>query len=148
MRGNFISDMAYFLFLYLCLFYVKGWMDRKYVGLSDHLWNRDILFAAVFLVACLLIQDRNEWKQIPFIREYRELLQGKYEEYSEFCLGIYEQIEKSSGEYAEVHTDFVEYTTCQVNPLLYEGWYDEDEYANTTIARFYGKKAVYIYYNE
>lgn len=62
---------------------------------------------------------------------------------------IFQKDRKNDGEIAEVYTDFVEDITCLINPQLYEGWYDpEEEYANQTIARFYGKQAVYVYYNQ
>ena len=148
MRGNFISDTAFYLYIFFGIFYLRGWLDRKYEGVCEKLVNRDTVCIAAFLIAALLVHDRNGMKQIPFIREYQELLSGKYTEYSDFCVDIYRQIEMSESEVAEVHTEFVEDITCLINPQLYEGWYDpEVEYANQSIARYYGKKAAYIFYD-
>lgn len=149
MRGNFISDTAFYLYIFIVVFYIKGWLDKKYKGICEKIINRDTIYITGFLIILLLVLDRNDWKQIPFIREYQELAAGKYEEYSAFCVDIYEQIKACDSEVAEVHTDFVEDITCLINPQLYEGWYDpETEYANQSIARFYGKQAVYIYYDK
>lgn len=149
MRGNFVSDTAFFLYIFFGIFYFKGWLDRKYAGICEKIINRDTICIAAFFIVMLLVHDRNGLKQIPFIREYQELATGKYAEYSNFCVNIYRQIDESDGEVAEVHTDFVEDVTCLINPQLYEGRYDpEVEYANTAIARYYGKKAAYIFYNK
>lgn len=32
MRGNFISDTAFYLYIFIGVLYVKGWVDRKYEG--------------------------------------------------------------------------------------------------------------------
>lgn len=93
----------------------------------------------------LLLDD---WDRIPFIAEYRELSAGMFAQYSDFCVDIYRQIEESDQDIVEIHTDFVEQQVCLIGPQFFEGWYDPDEeYANRTIARFYGKRAIYIYYN-
>lgn len=148
MRGNFISDTAFYLYIFIGMFYVKGWFDEKYEGASQKIINKDTIGIACFFMAALLVHERQDWQEIPFISEYRDLSEGVFAEYSDFCVNVYRQIEESEGDTAEVHTDFVEQHVCLIGPQFVEGWYDPDkEYANRTIARFYGKRAVYIYYN-
>ncbi len=96
-----------------------------------------------------VIIGRRKWKEVPFVRETREWYNGVYREYSDYCVGIYEQIAEAEGNIAEIVVREVKDTTCMIDPQFYIGYYDaEKEYANRTIARFYGKDAVYIYFEE
>lgn len=148
MRGNFISDTAFYLYIFMGTLYIKGWLDRKYHTVSPKIVNRDTAWIGCFLLAALLVFERDDWDRIPFIAQYRELSAGMFAEYSDFCVDIYRQIEESDQDIVEIHTDYVEQQVCLIGPQFFEGWYDpEEEYANRTIARFYGKRAVYIYYN-
>lgn len=148
MRGNFISDTAFYLYIFIGMLYIKGWLDRKYSTVSQKIVNRDTICIGCFLLAALLVLERDDWDRIPFIAEYRELSAGMFAQYSDFCVDIYRQIEESDQDIVEIHTDFVEQQVCLIGPQFFEGWYDPDEeYANRTIARFYGKRAIYIYYN-
>lgn len=148
MRGNFISDTAFYLYIFMGTLYIKGWLDRKYHTVSPKIVNRDSVWIGCFLLAALLVFERDDWDRIPFIAQYRELSAGMFAEYSDFCVDIYRQIEESDQDIVEIHTDYVEQQVCLIGPQFFEGWYDpEEEYANRTIARFYGKRAVYIYYN-
>lgn len=148
MRGNFISDTAFYLYIFMGTLYIKGWLDRKYHTVSPKVVNRDTVWIGCFLLAALLVFERDDWDRIPFIAEFRELSAGMFAEYSDFCVDIYRQIEESDQDIVEIHTDYVEQQVCLIGPQFFEGWYDpEEEYANRTIARFYGKRAVYIYYN-
>lgn len=148
MRGNFISDTAFYLYIFMGTLYIKGWLDRKYHTVSPKIVNRDTVWIGCFLLAALLVFERDDWDRIPFIAQYRELSAGMFAEYSDFCVDIYRQIEESDQDIVEIHTDYVEQQVCLIGPQFFEGWYDpEEEYANRTIARFYGKRAVYIYYN-
>lgn len=148
MRGNFISDTAFYLSIFIGMLYIKGWLDNKYNTVSRNIVNRDTICIGCFLLAFLLVLERDEWDRITFIAEARELSAGMFAEYSDFCVDIYRQIEESDQDIVEIHTDFVEQNVCLIGPQFFEGWYDPDkEHANRSIARFYGKRAVYIYYD-
>lgn len=145
-RGNFISDMAFYLFIFMALFYAKGWVEKKYPALVKISINRDVIMGISILIVALLILDRFDAWQIPIVRGYRDWAEGNYREYADFCVGIYEEIAESPEDVVEIHREFVNDGTCMMNPQFYVGRYDpEVEYANTTIARFYGKTAVHIY---
>ncbi len=145
-RGNFISDMAFYIFLFLALFYLKGWIQKKYSSISNIKINKDIICIVVVCVLGLLILDRFEFHNIPLVKGYRDWLSGECDKYEEYCVGIYNEIAASDEKVVEIHRDSVADITCMMNPQFYVGYYDyEKEYANQTIARFYGKDAVYLY---
>lgn len=145
-RGNFISDMAFYLFIFLALFYVKGWIDCKYPTAFKLSVNRDGVICIVVLVTALLILNRGKWLEVPFVKNYCDLASGKVIEYSEYCIGIYNEIAESQDKVVEIYREEVKDKTCMMNPQFFVGWYDyEKEYANRTIARFYEKDAVYLY---
>lgn len=49
MRGNFISDSAFFLYIFMAVFYIKGWLDYKYQGVSKKFINKD----TVYIIYCM-----------------------------------------------------------------------------------------------
>lgn len=89
------------------------------------------------------------WKTVPFVRETWEWYSGRYREYSDYCIGVYDQIKEAEGDIVEITIREVKDTTCMINPQFWIGYYDMDkEHANRSIANFYGKDAVYIYLEE
>lgn len=147
-RSNFISDTAIYLFTFLTLFYWRGWIERRFsnFAISDRMENIILLLSIAVLT---VIIGRRKWKEVPFVRETREWYNGVYREYSDYCVGVYEQIAGAEGNIAEIVVREVKDTTCMIDPQFYTGYYDpEKEHANRTIARFYGKDAVYIYFEE
>lgn len=147
-RGNFISDMAFYLFIFLGAFYIKGWLSQKYPSLRQITLRRDLLIGAGFVITMLLVADRNAIIH-PIVKEYQDLVTGRYAEWSEYCVGIYDEIASSNDDVVEIYREELGDITCMMNPQFYIGAYNpEKEYANTTIASFYGKEAVYIFYNE
>lgn len=147
-RSNFISDTAIYLFTFLTLFYWRGWIERRFsnFAISNRMENIILLLSIVVLT---VIIGRRKWKEVPFVRETREWYKGVYREYSDYCVGVYEQIAGAEENIAEIVVREVKDTTCMIDPQFYIGYYDaEKEYANRTIARFYGKDAVYIYFEE
>lgn len=147
-RGNFISDMAFYLFIFLALFYIKGWKDVKYPDFSIK-FNKDANIALSIIILSLIVLDRGYLIQIPIVKEYYDLVAGKYREYADYCIGIYDEVAASKEKVVEIYRKEIRDTTCMMNPQFYIGYYDyEEEYANTTIARFWDKDAIYLYYLE
>lgn len=147
-RSNFISDTAIYLFTFLTLFYWRGWLQSKLppYAVTCRLENVILIVSALALI--VIIGNRKS-KEVPFVRETQEWYNGVYREYSDYCVGVYEQIAEAEGNIAEIVVREVKDTTCMIDPQFYIGYYDaEKEYANRTIARFYGKDAVYIYFEE
>jgi len=148
-RGNFIFDMVIYLAVFLALLYIKGWLDHKYPQLSGLHINSDTKIAIVLCVLGMAIVLRGSYRDIPVIREVEELCAGKYEEYSEYCLGVYEKIAASEGEQPEIAIRVCPKEICMNDPQFYFGTYDPDEeFGNHTIAQYFGKKAVYLYEKE
>ena len=144
-RGNFISDMSFWIFIILALFYIKGWKDIKYPDLIVT-FNKDMVIVISVLIFALILLDRGKLMQIPLMKAYSDLAMGKCREYADYCVGIYSEVATSEDEVVEIYRKEVRGTTCMMNPQFYEGWYDyEEEYANRTIARFWDKDAVYLY---
>ena len=147
-RGNFISDMAFYLFIFLALFYIKGWKDVKYPDFSIK-FNKDANIALSIIILSLIVFDRGYLIQIPIVKEYYDLVAGKFREYADYCIGIYDEVAASKEKVVEIYRKEIRDTTCMMNPQFYIGYYDyEEEYANTTIARFWDKDAIYLYYLE
>lgn len=147
-RGQFISDMALYLFMFLALLYVKGWIGRKY-HVDKIMWNKDAVLLFGILIIFLLVTDRYAIGTIPVVKGYTDWIGGKCREYEEFCVGIYEEIEESDEDIVEIHRKPVQDTTYMMNPQFYIGQYDpEGEFANRTIAAYYGKTAVWLYLEE
>lgn len=144
-RGNFISDMAFYLFIFWALFYIKGWRDAKYPGFHIR-FNKDAKIALSIIILSFIVFDRKYLMQIPVVKEYYDLAAGKNREYADYCIGIYDEVAASEDRVVEVYRKEVRDTTCMMNPQFYIGYYDyEEEYANTTIARFWDKDAIYLY---
>ena len=145
-RGNFISDTAFYIFLLLALLYVRGWVHEKYPQIEKIYQNRDVKVCVILLIVCMLVMNRNDMLNIPVIKEYVDWSKGEYRKYSDYCMGIYQEIAQSDDDIVEIYVNKVEDMTCMMNPQFYEGYYNPDEeYANRTIADFYGKSAVYVY---
>lgn len=147
-RGNFISDTAFYLFIFMALLYGRGWLEKKY-HVNSIQWNKDVIILSVVVVSFLLITDRFAIGTVPIVKEYKDWADGKYREYEEFCVGIYEEIAESEDDIVEIHRRPVEDTTYMMNPQFYVGIYDpETEYANRSIATFYRKTAVWLFLEE
>lgn len=147
-RSNFISDAAIYLFTFLALFYWRGWLERRFpkFEISNRFENLMLFFSAAVLAIMLW---RRDWSGVPFLRYAQEWHHGVYGEWSDYCTGVYKQIEEAEGNTPEIAVQNMPDTTCMINPKFYIGWYDwEEEHANRTIANFYGKDAVYIFYEE
>lgn len=144
-RGNFITDMAFYLFILLGLFYIKGWKDAKYPDFQIKI-NMDARIALGIIILSLIVLSRGYYMQIPVVKDYYDLATGKSKEYADYCIGIYDEIAASKDRVVEIYRKEVRDTTSMMNPQFYIGYYDyETEYANTTIARFWDKDAVYLY---
>lgn len=154
-RSNFISDIAIYLFTFLTLFYWRGWLERRFppIAVTGRL-ESVILLVSVLVLAVIIGNDRpwkgnRMWKTVPFVRETWEWYSGRYREYSDYCIGVYKQIEEAEGNIIEITIREVEDRTCMINPNFRIGYYDQDkEWANRSIAKFYGKDAVYIFLEE
>lgn len=128
-RGNFISDMAFYLFIFLGLFYLKGWISQKYPSLRQITLQRDLLIGVAFVIVMLLAADGNATIH-PIVKEYRDLVTGKYTEWSEYCVGIYDEIASSNDDVVEIYREELGDTACMMNPQFYIGEYNPDkEYA-------------------
>ncbi len=147
-RSNFISDAAIYLFTFLTLFYWRGWFQRKFPSFAVTCRLENVILIVSALVLIVIVGNRKS-KEVPFVRETREWYNGIYKEYSDYCIGVYKQIEEAAGSIVEITVKEVKDTTCMINPQFRIGYYDIDkEHANRTIANFYGKDAVYIFLEE
>lgn len=125
---------------------MRGWVHEKYPQIEKIYQNRDVKVCVILLIVCMLVMNRNDMLNIPVIKEYVDWSKGEYRKYSDYCMGIYQEIAQSDDDIVEIYVNKVEDMTCMMNPQFYEGYYNPDEeYANRTIADFYGKRAVYVY---
>ncbi len=143
-RAIFISDFAIYWFLLMVLLYWRGWINRKFGKINIQGKIRVLTVAAAVIVLVIGVK-KSVVPYIPVVKQIRDFRTGAYEAYSEWCISIYTQVRESEEEIVTVNVPAMEDTTCLINPKFYFGVYDpEEEYANKTIASFYGKKAVYV----
>ncbi len=155
-RSNFISDTAIHFFTFLNLLYWRGWLEKRFpsVAVSCRFENVILLASVLFFVVIigngrLLGKGTRIWKTVPFVRETWEWYSGRHREYSDYCIGVYKQIEEADGNVVEITIKEVEDRTCMINSQFWIGYYDMDkEWGNRSIAKFYGKDAVYIFLEE
>ncbi|MBD5468151.1 MAG: hypothetical protein HDR21_08400 [Lachnospiraceae bacterium] len=147
-RAIFISDLAIYLFLLMILCYWRGWISRKFgkININSKLrW----LTAAVAVVVLIVGVKKSVIPYIPVVKQVNDFRSGVYENYADWCVSIYTQVKESEDEIVTVTVPPIHDTTCLINPKFYIGVYDpEEEYANRTIASFYGKRAVYVLVEE
>lgn len=143
-RGNFISDMAIYLFGIMAVAYWRGWITQTFEEHHLGLKTKKIIYAIIAVVMCILV-IRVKWIEVPLVRGVRDIVSGECKRYSNFCVGVYDMIAQSEEEEVTLMINRVEDITCMITPQFYYGYYDyEKEYANRTIARFYNKKVVYL----
>lgn len=143
-RGNFISDMAIYIFLLITILYWKGWFTQNIKEHPLSVKNKKVVCLVIAVAMCVLI-IQVKWFEVPLIREIKEIVSGDYREYSDFCVGVYNEIAESEEDVVTLTINRVEDNTCLNNPEFYYGYYDyQKEHANRTIARFYNKKVVYL----
>jgi hypothetical protein len=153
-RSNFISDFAIFLFVFLTIFYWRGWLAVKFPEFSISFKDDSVKYIvmACILIIGLIFGVRND--KIASLRIYRELYNGEIARYADWNVSVIKAFEtetkgKGSDDVVEIHTNVIEDTTCMIWPKYYYGYYDpEIEFANGSIAKFYGVKAIYIYDDE
>ena len=116
---------------------VKFSYNRRYVA--------GILIVVILFIGLLKCNIR----EIAAVRLTRELRNGRIREYSEWNVSVIQAMEQGNDEIVEIETLNPEDKTCLINPKFYYGKYDPDkEFANRSMAMFYGKKAIYIYERE
>ncbi len=144
-RSNFISDYAIYLFTFLTLFYWRGWLAVKYPQWFIKNRGKIVGYIAIASIICLAFIKTNIPEIVP-IRLVRELRSGRIENYAEWNVSIIEAVKNGEGDIVRIETTAPEDKTCLINPKFYYGEYDyENEFANRSMAKFYGKKAIYIY---
>lgn len=147
-RSNFISDLAIFTFFFFILFYFRGWLAVKLPKVKFS-YNRRYVAGILIVVILFIGLLKCNIREIAAVRITRELRNGRIREYSEWNVSVIQAMEQGNDEIVEIETLNPEDKTCLINPKLYYGKYDPDkEFANRSMAKFYGKKAIYIYERE
>lgn len=147
-RAIFISDLAIYLFLLMILCYWRGWISRKFGKININSKFRWLTAAAAAVVLIVGVK-KSVVPYIPVVKQINDFRSGVYENYADWCVSIYTQVKESEDEIVTVTVPPIHDTTCLINPKFYIGVYDpEEEYANRTIASFYGKRAVYVLIEE
>lgn len=143
-RAIFISDLAIYLFLLVILLYWRGWISRKFGSLELNAKIRWLTAAAAVIVMTVGVR-KSVIPYIPVVKMTEDFRNGVYKEYSDWVVSVYNQVKESQDEVVTVVMPPIQDTTCLINPKFYIGIYDyEQEYANRTIAEYYGKKALYL----
>ena len=134
--------MAIYLFVFIAILYWVGWIRHQLdISLNGYSSYKGKIAGIVIVTVCLAM---TEWSSVPLIRNITEILDGRIAGYSQHCIDFYEQIEASDEDIVYIDMAEVDDNTCIINPKINVGYYDyEKEHANRTIARFYGKTAVY-----
>jgi len=150
-RSNFVSDFVIFLVSFLILFYWRGWLAVKFPGIYiKHKVKIPfvVLAMALFAGSFALAVRRNH---VSSLRLYRELKSGEIASYANWNVSVirdFEEAKDNLGEnnIIEIHVNKMKDTTCLINPKFWYDYYDpEEEFANSSMAYFYGVDAVYIY---
>lgn len=150
-RSNFVSDLVIFLATFLTIFYWRGWIAVKFPGISIR--DRYKMVSTAFIVILFVIGifvsiNKNH---ISSLRIYKELISGDISAYAQWNVSIIKDVETAletldESNIIEIHVDRMEDNVCLINPKFWYGYYDpEREFANGSMARFYGVDAVYLY---
>lgn len=142
-RSNFISDFTLFVFTFLIVYYWIGfWLKRGIIARKES--NYGSLRLKIGVVTALALAVLTQGMQIPYLRIMKEIVSHDASEYASRMVKIYEETAKEDGDFVYVDVDLAEENTVLISPKFCYGEYDPVvEYGNQTIARFYGKKAVY-----
>ena len=144
-RSNFISDFAIFLFSFLCIFYWRGWLAVKFPQFRIGQNRKGVVNVLILCIMCIGIL-KSDVSEMAAVRQTRELLNGDIKEFSDWNVSVIQAMEQGEGEIVEIITSSPKDNCCLINPKFYYGEYDpEIEFANRSMAMFYGKKAIYIY---
>ncbi|MBQ9926573.1 MAG: hypothetical protein IJO65_01225 [Lachnospiraceae bacterium] len=144
-RSNFISDFAIYFFAFLTLFYWRGWLAVKYPKMVIKGRAMIVMYIAIIGISCLVFMKIDIREIVP-IRLARELISGRIKNYAEWNVSIIEEMKNGEGDIVKIETSDLEDKTCLINPKFYYGEYNyEEEFANRSMAKFFGKKAIYIY---
>lgn len=144
-RSNFISDISIYIFTIIATLYWTEWIAESGIIIYPSVKTK-ILYIILVICCVIRLYHMGELEYVPFIRQAQDVVSGRCEAYSKYCIGMYDTIKESEADevtiYLDKQTDDI---TCMVNPAFYIGWYDyKKEHANKSIAEFFGKKAVYV----
>lgn len=150
-RSNYVSDLVIFSAVFITIFYWRGWIAIKFPNICIGCKYKGIssVFILVLFVIGMVISAK--WNRISSLRIYRELLSGDIPAYAQWNVDIIKEIEKAhesavGGSIIEIYVDKMDDNVCLINPKIQYGYYNpETEFANGSIARFYGVDAVYIH---
>lgn len=150
-RSNFISDFVIFLAAFLTIFYWRGWMAVKFskVNIEEKYRSATALLISFIFMISIIMSVKVE--HIASLRIYRELIGGEIPAYAQWNVSVIEKIEDAveragEGVNIEIQVNKMEDNVCLINPKFWYGYYDpEVEFANGSLARFYGVDTVYIY---
>lgn len=153
-RSNFVSDFVIFLGCFLVIFYWRGWLAVRFPALyiGENRKNMAVTFATILFLASTLLSIKLD--RISSLTIYRELLSGSISSYAEWNVSVINAVRDAadaSGRKGiiEIYTDEMADETCMINPQYWYEYYDpEKEFANRSMAHFYGVDAVYIYVNK
>lgn len=144
-RANFISDLVLFICTVISALYIKGWMNRIGVELKYPRYVGTILIILICIIAGFVLNK--QWKKgTAMYRQYAEIKDKSMQEYSDYVVDVINQVKNSNDSIVRIYIPVVEDKTCLINAQYTIGEYDINEFCgNTSMANFYGKKAVYIY---
>lgn len=150
-RSNYISDFMLFLAVFLTAFYWRGWVSVKFASVCFRGRVRMLALVGVIglFVYCTILSARAD--NISSLRVYREIFNGEIPSYAQWNVSVIRAFEEAvdtgnTNNIIEIHVNKMEDWTCLINPKFWYGFYDpEVEFANGSMARFYGVDAVYIY---
>ncbi len=150
-RSNFVSDFVIFLAAFLTIFYWRGWMAVKFSKVNIKEKYEPAAILLIFLIFMISIIMSVKMDHIASLRIYRELIGGQIPAYAQWNVSVIEKIEDAveragEGDCIEIQVNKMEDNVCLINPKFWYGYYDPDvEFANGSLARFYGVDTVYIY---
>lgn len=147
-RSNFISDIVIILGLFLSISYWCCWFLKKYSRI-DLKTGQLCICVFVLCIGLYFYLNNCYIKGIAVYRQIVEIKNNEYEEYADYWMGVYDEIEHSSDSSVTVYRQPIEDRTCLIDPQFFIGEYDPQvTYGNGTIAKFYQKEAVYLVTSE
>lgn len=142
-RSNFISDFTIYVLSFLAVFYWAGWsVKHDILPTKTPKYTSQLVILGVLVLAIIGFMVQKD--QNAYVKVVKEIVSGDAKEYSDYVVSFYDAVENSHDDIVTVEIPRVIDTVCLIDPKIYLEEYDPDEeYGNQTIARYYGKKAIY-----
>lgn len=148
MRLMFIIDvMIYFsiiLFVVFCVIFLKSRITIERFNKIKQVFIIISFFIAIIMIGRL---RNNQWRWTPVVRMYREINNGRFQEYSDYVWNVYNSLYESQEDEVVIYINEVEDKSCLINPYFCFGDHGDEDlfYYDDTIVNFFKKKSLHLY---